>query len=152
MAVTMGDDVVLISQTAAASAALGTALRLGGLTVHAHTLDAPPDAAILVTALPDAEPAMAAARAFAAQPAHGQPRLIVLIRPAAPRTDWAACRDAATLTAFIRHAALSNAARDIRINGLERGSGVSEQDIADAILALWRWRSMTGQTIRLDGP
>jgi hypothetical protein len=104
---------------------------------------------MLVTHLATAGEAIEEARIFAAGERGGRSRLIVLTRAAAEKDDWPASREAAIITAFIRHAALANAAFDIRVNGLELCGNVTDEDIADAVLAMWRWRSMTGQTIRL---
>ena len=107
---------------------------------------------LLVNLAPPAGLAIAAATAFAdeAAPA-GWDRLIVTIWPKAAATDWAASRTAAELAAFTRHAALVWAPRQVRVNAVAIGADPksSHSTIVAMILALWRWRSMTGQIINL---
>ena len=154
----MVDRVTVIGRCSQVGSSLGAALQAGGLEAHEQSslpppgapVGAPCGASVLVTLTPDARRAVETARDFAAADAGGLSRLVVLVRPIARKEDWRACRDAAVLTAFTRYSALALAAQDVRVNGLELGDGLMDQDIADAILALWRWPSITGQTLRLD--
>ena len=135
------------------------------------TTAATPPATLLVTASGDADAAIAAAYAFAGALAPRQHALIVIILRAHAPDDWPAARTAATLWAFTRHAALAWAPRGIRVNAV--GLGISPNlpgqpveesgrpagpapaapatpdDLAETILAIWRFPSMTGQLIRL---
>jgi hypothetical protein len=146
----MIDEIALVGGSGSVCAALGQMLRRAGWTVHERDGAADHPTTMLVTLPAKTGDAVAAAQAFAAADGGGRPRLIVLTHLMPLKADWQACREAAILMAFTRHAAVTSAPRDVRVNGIELGGGVADEDIADAILAMWRWRSMTGQTIRLD--
>jgi NAD(P)-dependent dehydrogenase (short-subunit alcohol dehydrogenase family) len=127
--------------------------------------------ALLVQAPCDPDAAIAAATAFADALLPNEPALIVTILQAHAPGDWPAARMAATLWAFTRHTALAWAPRGIRVNAV--GLGISPtspdqpieesgrpagpapaapatpDDLAETILAIWRFPSMTGQLIRL---
>lgn len=130
--------------------------------------DAPP-ATLLVNLGGDAAAAIGTAERFAE--AAREESLVVSILHPHTRDNWPAARDAAILWAFTRHAALAWAPRGIRVNAV--GLGISPvlatqpqeasgqpagpvpapaatpSDIAATILAIWGFRSMTGQLIRL---
>ena len=158
------------------SASLATALRGAGLTLDAG--DTPTG---LLVALPESDThVIATAREFAAAAAAAAPgaspagapstttgpaaglragALIVTLIESAARGDWPALHTAASVQAFIRHAALAWAPCGIRINGLVIGPPSTDNTVdrdaaatSAAILGMMRWQSMTGQTIRLCGP
>jgi NAD(P)-dependent dehydrogenase (short-subunit alcohol dehydrogenase family) len=164
----MNSTLVLVGEPAGIFAALAASLRRAP-----GVPDGP--AALLVNLPGDTEEAIGAATRFAeAAPDDGADRLVVNVLDAAPppgAADWPAIRHAATLWAFTQYAALAWAPRRIRVNALSVGAApaspwqppesaaraasavpsarANEADMQSAILALARWRSMTGQMIRL---
>ncbi len=100
--------------------------------------------------------AIAAATAFAnaASPVGGD-RLVVSIWQKSAPAEWEANRYAAEMAAFTRYAALAWAPKQVRVNAViidaAATAGSSQSGVAATILALWRWRSMTGQVINLAG-
>ncbi len=111
---------------------------------------------LLINLTPTASLAIAAATAFADAPAsEGEERLVVTVWPKAAPADWEACRYVAEMAAFTRHAALLWAPRQIRVNALAidggRDAECGRSGLAAMVMALWRWRSMTGQIIDLSG-
>ena len=143
---------------------LASALGAAGFAVS----DAPP-ATLLINLGGDPTAAIDTAERFA-EAAREDALVVTILYPHAA-DDWPAARDAATLWAFTRHAALAWAPRGIRVNAV--GLGVSPvlatqpteasgqpaapapaqsatpSDIAATILAMWGFPSMTGQLIRL---
>lgn len=126
-------------------------------------------ARLLFTTEPMAEPAMEAARQFAATAQPGA--VIVHLLPSADGS-WEAAREAAVLWAWTRHAALLWAPRDIRVNALVLGgvppalpdqpreqagraaspvaaAPATVEDVARSLAAFVQLNSMTGQMIRL---
>ncbi len=115
-----------------------------------------PPAILMVTLGLSAEAAIAAATDFAGAftAEAGADSLIVHVWQGPAPADWEARRNAATLAAFTRHAALVWANHRVRVNGVALaavpdGSRVADAEITATIQALWRWRSMTGQVIYL---
>jgi hypothetical protein len=129
-------------------------------------------ASLLINLSEDEDAAIEAATRFASwDPVDGEDRLVVNVLRAHTAPDWPKTRAAAALWAFTRHAALHWAPRRIRVNALglgispllpgqgqedaARAAGAAPQmlatqaEIAACIMAMWRWRSMTGQLIRL---
>jgi NAD(P)-dependent dehydrogenase (short-subunit alcohol dehydrogenase family) len=129
-------------------------------------------ASLLINLTEDPEAAIAAATRFSSwQAVGGEDRLVVNVLRAHAASDWPGSRANATLWAFTRHAALHWAPRNIRLNALGLGAApalpwqgqedgaraagaapaaiATSADIAACIMAMWRWRSMTGQLIRL---
>ena len=127
---------------------------------------------LLLSLTGDTQAAIDAASRFAAwQAAPGHDRLVVTIIRHADPADWDGTRQAALLWAFTRYAALAWAPRRIRVNavglgaaprsplqppehaayaaGLAPADRATPADIANAILAMWRWPSMTGQLVQL---
>ncbi len=127
---------------------------------------------LLINLIQDAQAAIDAASRFAAwEAAPASDRLVVTIIPPSNPADWEGTRQAALLWAFTRHAALAWAPRRIRVNAIGLGTAprlpsqpqehaahaasgspadpATPADVANTILAMWRWPSMTGQLIRL---
>jgi NAD(P)-dependent dehydrogenase (short-subunit alcohol dehydrogenase family) len=127
--------------------------------------------ALLVQCPEDAEAAIATCEAFAAGLPAGREAAIVTILQAHAPDDWPAARRAALLWAFTRHAALAWAPRGIKVNAVGLGvspvlpgqpaeeagraagaapaASATPADLAETVLAIWRFPSMTGQLIRL---
>jgi hypothetical protein len=141
------------------------------LCAAGFTLAVAPPAVLLVNQLADADAAIANAKFFAdALPPDQEALVVNILHPDTPG-DWPSARAAALLWAHTRHAARAWAPRRIRVNAI--GPGVSPivpgqpalssgqaagpapaapatpADIAATILAMWEFRSMTGQLIRL---
>jgi len=110
---------------------------------------------VLITTQADANAAIASAEMFAASLPHGGEALVVHVLRAGKSNDWASTREAALLSAHVRHAALAWAPRRVRVNAIGIGGGqppaapATPADIAAAVLAIWELPSMTGQVIRL---
>jgi hypothetical protein len=105
--------------------------------------------------------------------AHAAPADSAAAHAAAAHTasDWPRIRGQTALWAFTRHAALHWAPRRIRVNAIGLGTSpglpwqgqedtaraagaapqmpASQASIVACLMAMWRWRSMTGQLIRL---
>jgi hypothetical protein len=158
----------LVGEADGVLAGLGGALRQAGAEPQAAAIGGAP-AGTLVTLTAESGAAIAAAVRFAAETGEAD-RLVVLVLPSGPAGDWIAAREAAVLWAFTRHAALAWAPRGVRVNALALGAvpvlagqiaetgrpaaavaaaAATVEDAAAAILAMRRWRSMTGQLIRL---
>jgi hypothetical protein len=147
-------------------AALPAALAAAGFTLGT---DAP--ASLLVNCGGTAEAAIGAAQQFAAAARPAEDSLVVTILRAHAPGDWPAAQAAASLWAFTRYAALAWAPLLVRVNAVGLGvspvlydeapeaagraagavaaAAATPEDVAATILAMWRFRSMTGQLIRL---
>jgi NAD(P)-dependent dehydrogenase (short-subunit alcohol dehydrogenase family) len=146
------------------------ALQAAGFLLQDSRVAAEP-AGMLVNLAEDPQAVMDAAHAFAAQTSGCESERLIVNVSAVPRPDeWDRTKAAAIIGAFTRHAALAWAPAHIRINSLCIGAtrphglaahhrsattrvtsptGASHYDVVQTILAMWRWRSMTGQMIRL---
>jgi NAD(P)-dependent dehydrogenase (short-subunit alcohol dehydrogenase family) len=141
------------------------------LAAAGFALGMAPPARLLVNCGGGTQAAIDAAQAFAAAAPGGEDALIVNILRAPEAPDWPAAREAATLWAFTRYAALEWAPRGIRVNALGLGispvladqppedagqaagrapaAAATPADVAGTILAMLGFTSMTGQLIRL---
>ena len=149
----MNGSVRIVGEPLGVLACLPARLRQACLPVVSDGDDSSPR--LLINLAPAANLAIAAATAFAdAASAAGGDRLVVSIWQKPAPADWDANRYAAEMTAFTRYAALAWAPKQVRVNALiidaAATAGSSQSSIAATVLALWRWRSMTGQAINLS--
>lgn len=104
---------------------------------------------MLLCAAAQAESAMRRAELYAGEPG-GDDRLIVLVATRPAGRGSLEVREEAALGAWVRWAAGAWAGRRVRVNAVN-SDRAPVRDVAAAIQAIARWRSMTGQIIHLRG-
>jgi hypothetical protein len=155
----MNSEVVIAGDEGDAPGSLMAAL-LGlnpALTIGTKQTTSPIKAGTLILLPGEPGGAIAFATGFASAAAPAQERLVLFITTPTEKGQWPSTRDAATLAAFTRHAALAWAPLNIRVNGIvadhrRTSPSALARELACLCLAVRRWHSMTGQMLCLAGP